>query len=103
MNRHNRCHEGRNPAVAIKYEKRNGVAYITLNNPEKANILDKATSNEISEAWIDVWEDRDVRCAILTGAGDKHFCGGHNLAPRANITDEERDYLGTQRIFWRRS
>ena len=66
--------------MAIKYEKRDQVAYITLNNPEKANILDKATSDEISAAWIDLWEDRDIRCAILTGAGDRHFCGGHNLA-----------------------
>ena len=86
--------------MAIKYEKRDGVAYITLNNPEKANILDKETSDEISEAWIDMWEDRDIRCAILTGAGDRHFCGGHNLAPRKNITEEEREYLRTQRIFW---
>ena len=68
--------------LAIDYEKRDGVAYITLNNPEKANILDKPTSDAISEAWIDLWEDRDIRCAILTGAGDRHFCGGHNLAPR---------------------
>ena len=36
----------------------------------------------------------------MTGAGDRHFCGGHNLAPRENITDEEREYLRTQRIFW---
>jgi enoyl-CoA hydratase/carnithine racemase len=86
--------------VAIDYEKRDGVAYITLNNPAKANILDKATSDEISAAWIDLWEDRAIRCAILTGAGDRHFCGGHNLAPRKNITQEEREYLRTQRIFW---
>ncbi len=86
--------------MAIKYEKRDGVAYITLNNPAKANILDKATSDEISEAWVDMWEDRDIRCAILTGAGDRHFCGGHNLAPRENITEEEREYLRTKRIFW---
>jgi enoyl-CoA hydratase/carnithine racemase len=86
--------------MAIKYEKRDGVAYITLNNPEKANIFDKETSDEISEAWIDMWEDRDIRCAILTGAGDRHFCGGHNLAPRKNITEEAREYLRTQRIFW---
>ena len=39
--------------MAIDYEKRNGIAYITLNNPEKANILDKATSDDISAAWID--------------------------------------------------
>ena len=86
--------------MAIDYKKRDGVAYITLNNPDKANILDKATSDEISAAWIDLWEDRRIRCAILTGAGERHFCGGHNLAPRKNITEEEREYLRTQRIFW---
>jgi len=86
--------------LAIKYEKRDGVAYITLNNPDKANIFDKPTADAISEAWIDLWEDRKIRCAILTGAGDKHFCGGHNLAPRKNITEEEREYLRTQRVFW---
>ena len=86
--------------LTIDYEKRDGVAYITLNNPAKANILDKQTSDAISEAWIDLWEDRSIRCAILTGKGDTHFCGGHNLAPRENITEEEREYLRTQRIFW---
>jgi enoyl-CoA hydratase/carnithine racemase len=86
--------------VAIDYEKRDGVAYITLNNPAKANIFDKETSDAISAAWIDLWEDRQIRCAILTGAGDRYFCGGHNLAPRKNITEEEREYLRTQRIFW---
>ena len=86
--------------MAIDYLKREGVAYITLNNPAKANILDKATSDEISAAWVDLWEDRAIRCAILTGAGERHFCGGHNLAPRKNITEEEREYLRTQRIFW---
>jgi enoyl-CoA hydratase/carnithine racemase len=86
--------------LPIDYEKRDGVAYITLNNPAKANLLDKPTSDAISEAWIDLWEDRSIRCAILTGKGDTHFCGGHNLAPRENVTEEEREYLRTQRIFW---
>jgi enoyl-CoA hydratase/carnithine racemase len=86
--------------LAIDYAKRDGVAYITLNNPAKANILDKKMSDEISEAWIDLWEDRDIRCAIVTGTGDRHFCGGHNLAPRPDITQEEREYLRTNRMFW---
>lgn len=86
--------------MGILYEKRDGVAYITLNNPEKANIFDKQTADEISEAWIDLWEDRKIRCAILTGTGDRHFCGGHNLAPRKGVTQEEREYLRTNRIFW---
>jgi len=86
--------------MAIDYKKRDGVAYITLNNPEKANILDKKTSDEISEAWIDLWEDREVRCAILTGKGNRHFCGGHNLQPRPELSDEEREMLRAQRMFW---
>jgi len=86
--------------MALDYEKRDGVAYITLNSPDKANIFDKAMSDAISAAWIDLWEDRKIRCAIVTGAGERHFCGGHNLAPRKNVTEEEREYLRTQRIFW---
>lgn len=86
--------------MAIDYAKRNGIAYITLNNPAKANILDKKMSDEISEAWIDLWEDRDIRCAIVTGSGDRHFCGGHNLTPRPDLTPEDREYLRTNRMFW---
>lgn len=86
--------------MPIDYEKRDGVAYITLNNPEKANILDKPTSDAISEAWIDLWEDRTIRCAIVTGKGDKHFCGGHNLTPRPDLTAEDREYLRTQKVYW---
>jgi len=86
--------------VPLDYAKRDGVAYITLNNPSKANILDKKMSDAISDAWIDMWEDRHIRCAIVTGAGDRHFCGGHNLAPRPDVTAEEREYLRTKRIFW---
>jgi len=47
--------------ICDRLRKRDGVAYITLNNPEKANILDKPTSDAISEAWIDLWEDRAIR------------------------------------------
>lgn len=86
--------------MSLDYSKRDGVAYITLNSPDKANIFDKAMSDAISEAWIDLWEDRSIRCGIVTGTGTRHFCGGHNLAPREGVTEEEREYLRTQRIFW---
>ena len=86
--------------MPIDFAKRDGVAYITLNNPDKANILDKQTSDEISMAWIDLWEDRDVRCAIVTGKGDKHFCGGHNLASRPDLTDQDREFLSLQKVYW---
>jgi enoyl-CoA hydratase/carnithine racemase len=86
--------------MPIKFEKRDGVAYITLNNPAQANVMDRETSDELAEAWQDLWEDRDIRCAILTGAGDRHFCGGHKLHLAPEITEEEREYLQTRRAFW---
>jgi enoyl-CoA hydratase/carnithine racemase len=86
--------------MGINYETRDHVAYITIANPDHANALDKATSDELSEAFINVWEDRDVRVAIITGEGDRHFCAGHNLTPRPDLTAEEIEYLRTQKIFW---
>ena len=86
--------------MGIKYEIREHIAYITIANPDRANVLDKATSDELSEAFINVWEDRDVRVAIITGEGDRHFCAGHNLTPRPDLTAEEIEYLRTQKIFW---
>ncbi len=86
--------------MGILYEKKGSIAYITINNPDKANIMDRQTIAEISEAWKEVWEDWDVRAVILTGAGDRHFCAGHNLAPRPDVTEEERERIRAESIFW---
>ena len=86
--------------MAVDYLKRDGIGYVTINNPAKANILDRQTSNDISEIWKDMWEDPDVRAVILTGVGDKHFCAGHNLDSRSDITAEERERIRAENIFW---
>lgn len=84
----------------ILYEKRHKVAYVTINNPDKANILDRETSDAISEVWQEVWEDRQVRVVILTGTGERHFCAGHNLATRPDVTVEERERIRAESVFW---
>ena len=86
--------------MPVDYEKRDRVAYITINNPAKANILDRQISFAISEIWKEIWDDRDIRVAILTGVGDRHFCAGHNLASRPDVTAEERDRLRAEGVFW---
>ena len=86
--------------MPVDYEKKDKVAYITINNPAKANILDRQISFEISEIWKEIWDDRDIRVAILTGVGDRHFCAGHNLASRPDVTAEERERLRAEGIFW---
>ena len=86
--------------MAVDYITRDGIGYVTINNPSKANILDRQTSNDISEIWKDIWEDPDVRAVILTGTGDRHFCAGHNLDSRPDITAEERERIRAENIFW---
>ena len=85
------------PAI---YHKEKHVAYVTISNPDKGNILDRATSDDISDIWKTIWEDKDIRVAILTGDGDRHFCAGHNLAPPQGITEQERERIRTESIFW---
>ncbi|MBW1989106.1 MAG: enoyl-CoA hydratase/isomerase family protein [Deltaproteobacteria bacterium] len=65
--------------MALGFEKRNRVAVVTLNRPEAHNAVDPETVIELSAAWKEIRKDRDIRCAILTGAGEKTFCSGADL------------------------
>ena len=67
-------------ADALLYEKHNHIARITLNRPEKRNAIDPEMMVRLGEAWIDFRDDDDMRVAIVTGAGDKSFCAGADLA-----------------------
>ncbi len=66
--------------MALIYEKRNDIAYLTINRPEARNALDPETILELAAAWEDYRDDKDMRCAIITGAGDRVFCAGADLA-----------------------
>ncbi len=65
--------------MALLYEKKDRIAYITFNRPEAMNAMDPETYTQLSEAWIDVRDDPDVWVAIITGAGDKAFSAGADL------------------------
>ena len=63
---------------AILFEKRNNVAYITLNRPEEANALDLTMAKELHEAALDCDQDENVRAILITAVG-RMFCGGGDL------------------------
>ncbi len=60
------------------YEKRERIAYITLNRPEALNALDDALNEALWAIWQDFERDEEVDVAILTGNG-KAFCAGADL------------------------
>ena len=61
-----------------------GVALITMNRPERMNALDAEHYAALSRCWETVRDDREIRCAIVTGAGDKAFTAGADLKSLVN-------------------
>ena len=70
----------------VLYEKKNGIAYVTLNRPKVLNALNKATWHDVRAAFEDARDDETVRGAILTGAGDKAFIAGADITEIATAT-----------------
>lgn len=86
--------------MSIDYAVREHIAYITLNNPEKANILDREHIELITQAWKDAWEDREVRVIIITGAGTRHFCAGHDLQVPGGVSATDLEFNRAYMAFW---
>lgn len=55
------------------------VALVTLDRPDKANSLDPETLRDLASAWRRIAEDESIRCAVLTGAGERVFCAGMDM------------------------
>ncbi len=63
----------------LKYEKKERIAYITINRPERMNALHAPAHIEFSEVFGDFRDDPALWVAIITGAGDKAFSAGNDL------------------------
>ncbi len=55
------------------------VAVVTLDRPPQATALDPPTLRELADAWQRIAEDPAIRCAVLTGAGERVFCAGMDM------------------------
>jgi E-phenylitaconyl-CoA hydratase len=74
-----------------------GVATITINRPERRNAMDAEHYRGLSEAWSRVRDDPAIRCAIITGAGDKSFTAGADLKSFVGQRTELREFFLTQK------
>jgi enoyl-CoA hydratase len=64
----------------IIYEKKNGLAYVTLNRPQALNVYNIKMRDELYQALGAIKDDDEVRVAIFRGAGDRAFCAGADLS-----------------------
>lgn len=82
----------------ILVEKKEQIAIITLNQPDKLNAMSVEMKQELHRALSDVEEDESIRACILTGSG-RAFCSGHDhedpietLAEFSSLKEEEKLY-----------
>lgn len=65
--------------TVVDYEKRDKIAYVTLNRPDKLNAMNAAMHEELGEIWQDFQRDPGLRVAILSGKG-RCFSAGADLS-----------------------
>ncbi|WP_029036287.1 enoyl-CoA hydratase/isomerase family protein [Salinimicrobium xinjiangense] len=86
----------------ILFEENDQIAYITINRPAKLNALNRATIQELHEAFASAEEDRDIKVIILTGSGEKAFVAGADISEFADFSAEEGRRLaaeGQEKLF----
>lgn len=67
------------PYETIILERKDGIGYLTLNRPDRANTISFQLMHDVVSAMEEVENDPEYRVVIVTGAGNRHFCGGADL------------------------
>jgi enoyl-CoA hydratase/carnithine racemase len=81
----------------VLYEKRDGVAYITLNRPEVKNAIDIESHELLVEYFTDFRDDPELRVAVITGSGDA-FTAGADLKTHAPEWQTVGPMVGRERL-----
>ena len=79
------------------------VLLVTMNRPEVGNALNTQMAKEMLDLWNQLTVDPgEVRCVVLTGAGEKIFCAGGDLKERNGMTREQwtRQHELFERMYW---
>jgi enoyl-CoA hydratase len=77
---------------SILEERRESIAIVTLNRPEKLNALSRETIAALASAFKSFENDAELRAVVLTGAGDRAFSAGTDLSELVHVpADEARE------------
>lgn len=85
--------------IGLEYTKSEHVATVRLNRPEVGNALGRDMRAAILRVWADIRDDPEVRVIVITGAGERHFCTGADVAEIAS-TGSTPSGGGADAIVW---
>lgn len=92
----------RGPLPGVVYQRGDGVARITLDRPERGNALTPAMHRVFRAIWTEVRDDPEIRVAIVSARGERHFCTGFDLAEAEGEESDEifADKPLAEAVFW---
>ena len=76
-----------NELTDVRYEVEDGLAWITIDRPDRMNAFRARTVDELIACFKRAWSSSDVGVVCLTGAGDRAFCTGGDQKQRAETGD----------------
>jgi len=76
--------------MAVDYEKEGKIAIFTINRPQTMNAMNMEAIRELTEAMADFRDDPELWVGIITGAGDRAFCGGADIKDTLPFMKEHR-------------
>lgn len=91
------------PMIGVRYEKADGIATITIDRSERGNSLAPAMHALFRAIWSDVRDNPEVRVAVITAAGERHFCTGFDVADAESdsaAADVFVDRPLREAVFW---
>ncbi|WP_422071759.1 enoyl-CoA hydratase-related protein [Tranquillimonas rosea] len=65
--------------MSVRFEVESHVARVTIDRPDRMNAVDGATEAELDRIWDEIEGRDDIRCVVLTGAGERAFSAGSDL------------------------
>ena len=77
----------------VTYEVEGAVGIITINRPKALNALNSAVLDELNQT-LDAVDQNEIRCLILTGAGEKSFVAGADIGEMSTLTKAEGEAFG---------
>ena len=81
-------------------EKKDKIAVITINRPDKLNALSSKVHAEGVEVFEELRTDSEVRVVVIKGAGEKAFVAGADISEFAGTTPvEQRDVMNSRSLF----
>ncbi len=78
----------------IRLEKKDGIEVLTIDRPGAFNALNMGVLEELDKALEEVEQDAETACVIITGAGEKAFVAGADIAEMRDMTPQEAYYFG---------